>query len=377
VERLSELTARMQERAPPGRLAERALRALVMSRGSQQGAADFARSTRWIEAQQLGEIFSKAAVGSMTPTSQAELFSAVGQDLLALARPFSIFDRLRAGFRHVPARTQLVTQTGGAAGYWVDQYAEGGHAIPASALAFSRSPGLEERRVAAMVVADEELARVSMPSVDTTFATDLARALSATVDSAFLNPLVSGSPAAQPASVTSSGRIFTSSGSDLASIDADLELLATAVHDGGGDLTSSWWFMNDLTLTRLSRMRGSGGALAYPNLSIVGGTLMGLPVLASAHITRAGSPSPGATYLGLICPSRVWVTANDAVTISGSRYASIEMSSAPTMDASSGTGAASVPLWQVESVALKAVRYLGWQPTAGDGHAASLINVEY
>jgi hypothetical protein len=80
-----------------------------------------------------------------------------------------------------------------------------------------------------------------MPSVDLTIATDLARALAAVVDSAFLNPLVSGSPAAQPASVTSSGRIFASSGSDLASIDADLEVLATAVHDDGGDLGASYW----------------------------------------------------------------------------------------------------------------------------------------
>jgi hypothetical protein len=104
---------------------------------------------------------------------------------------------------------------------------------------------------------------------------------------------------------------------------------------------------------------------------------MGLPVLASANITRAGSPSPGATYLSLICPPRIWVTNNDGVTFSASRHALVEMSDQPTMDASSATAAAATSLWQTNSGAVKAVRYLGWQPTAGTGHAATLTNVEY
>jgi hypothetical protein len=173
--------------------------------------------------------------------NQAAIFVAFGQDLLALVQPLSIFGRLSAGFRRVPGLTQLTTQVGGATGYWVDAYQGGGAAVPTSALQFSRAPGIEERRVAALSVVTEELVRIAMPSVDLTIATDLARALAAVVDSAFLNPLVSGSPAAQPASVTSSGRIFASSGSDLASIDADLEVLATAVHDDGGDLGASYW----------------------------------------------------------------------------------------------------------------------------------------
>jgi Phage capsid family len=362
---------------PRGRLAGRFLKSIVISGGSFEVAAAYASAQRWTESGQIA-LACKAAVGAMTEGNASHLIAPIGQDLLALTAALSIFGRL-TGFRRIPPNTSLTSQTGGAAGFWGDAFQSGGAAVPVSRPTFSRFDGLDERRVSALSVVVEELVRVGMPDFEQTLATDLARALGAATDQAFLNPLSSGSPATSPASATSSGRIFTATGGVVTvdTIDADLERLIAALHDGGSDLTNATWCMNTLTATRLSRMRASGGARAYPDISAKGGTLMGLPVLTTGNILRDGSPSPGSTYLSLIDASRVWVTDRDEIDFRASRQAIIEMSDAPAQDSSSGTGAQQTSMWQVGSVALLATRWLNWQPAAGNGHAATLIGVEY
>jgi len=360
--------------APRGRLTGRFLKALAVAKGNFAGAAAYASAQRWIESETIAAT-CKAAVGAMGQTDQPELFRAIAQDLAAVVAPLSIVGRL-SGFRRIPPMTALVTQVGGAVGYWGDQFQSDGAGAPVSALAFSRFAGLAARRVTALAVVANELARSGTPDTDVTIATDLGRALGVALDTAFLNPLSSGSPSTSPASVTSTGRIFASTGASVTAIDDDLEMLVRAVHDGGSDLANATWVMNTLTAVRLAKLRSSG-ALAYPNVTARGGVLMGLPVLTSANIARFGSPSPGTTYLSLVDPSRIWLTSGDDAEFSASEQALIEQLDAPTQDASSGTAANQVSMFQTESVALKAVRRVGWQPTAGTSHAATLINVEY
>lgn len=365
----------MTTSAPRGRLAGRVLRSIVAGRGDVAAAVAFASAQKWDN----NELVAKAIVGSLTSDGVPHIAQAVAQDLLGLVPPFSVVARLQ-GFRRVPPRTSLVTQTNGAVGYWGDSYASGGAAIPASRGGFSRFAGIAERRVSALSVVTQELALSGTPGTDETIATDLARALGIAVDSAFLNPLSSGSPATSPASVTSSGRIFTATpgaSPTVDQVDADLEALIRALHDGGSDLTNATWCVNTLTATRLSRVRGTGGAPAYPGITAKGGVLLGLPCLTSPNIARAGSPSPGLSYLSLIDASRIWMTDRDEVAFSASTQALIEMLDNPVADASAGTPAQGVSMFQTSSVALKSTRYLNWQPAEGQGHAATLVNCEW
>jgi HK97 family phage major capsid protein len=360
---------------PNGLLANRFCKTLMLARGDLKAAEAYIASQRWLRADAILDA-TKAAIGAINPDSAPQLLAPIGQDLLALVRPLSIFERL-VGFRRIPPQTALLTQTNGAVGYWGDTYGGSGAATPASAPSFSRFNGINTQRVSSLVVVDNELVRVGVPDVELTIAGDSARGLSIATDVAFLNPLSSGSPATSPASATSSGRIFASSGSTLAQIDNDLGLLVQALIDGGSDLVNATWCLNTSSAVFLSKLRGSGGGLAFPSVNARGGNLMSLDVLTSGNILRAGSPSPGTSYLALVDASRIWRTSGDDIRFSSSRVASVEMVDGTTQDASSGTPATQTSMWQTESTALLATRYLAWQAAAGTGHAATLTNCEW
>jgi hypothetical protein len=359
---------------PHGRLAGRILKSLALA-GHFDGAAAYAASQSWTESDQIvGLLRSKAAVGGLNADNSSALHTAIGLDIAPLVTAASAVLRL-PGFRRVPPMTSLVTTSTGAVGYWSDVHQSSGNAVPPSALSFSRFAGLAPARVGALSVVSRELARVS--TAEETIVGDLTRALSKAVDQAFLNPFNSGSPSVGPASVTSSGRIFASSGSTLAQVDNDLGLLIDALTDGGSDLMNATFILHPKSATYLSRLRGSGGARAFPDISVKGGTLMGLPAIVTANIARAGSPSPGTSYLALVDATRVWLTSGDDVEVASSGHALIEMTDTTQQDASTGAGAQQVSTWQTESTAIKLTRRINWEPVEGTGHAATLTNLEW
>jgi HK97 family phage major capsid protein len=361
----------------PGRLLARYLKSVAVSQGDLISAAAYASSQRWVEASQIADVLNqKAAVGAMNSTSHAPIADAVGQDLAALVAPYSVVGRLQ-NFRRVPARTALVSQEAGATAFWGDSAQGQGAAIPVSSSAFSRFSGIAQKRVSAISVITDELARSGTPDAEATIAADLGRAIGVALDRAFLDPYTSGSPSTAPASVTASGRIFAASASTIDGIDSDLEKLVAALYDAGSDLTSAVFVLNTLSAARLSRMRGSSGAPAYPQINARGGVLLGFPVLTTSNVPRAGSPSPGATTAHLIDPSRIWLTDTGAAEFDFSRAAVVEMDNAPSADASTGTGASTVSMFQTDSVACKATRWIGWQPITGQSHAATLSGCEW
>ncbi len=366
----------MTTSSKPGRLTARYIRSLTVAKGDVRAAAAYAAGQRWIESKQIADLFEKTAVGAMNSTSDAGLVDPIGQDVAALVRPFSVVAQLRERFRLVPPRTNVVSQTAGSVATWGDPFQSGGRAIAVSASSFSRVT-LSEKRVAAFSVVTDELLLSGAPEVDALIAADFGRAIGSKVDWSFLNPFESGSPAEAPASITASGRIFTASAGTIDGIDSDLEKLIAALSDGGSDLVNAAFVVNSITAARLARMRGSSGAPAYPKISAKGGELLGLPVLVTSNIPRSGSPFPGATTLSLVDPSRVWMTDRDRIEVSMSKIATVEMDSLPTADASSGTGASTVSMFQTDSHAIKAVRWIGWQPVAGTSHAATLVGCEW
>lgn len=356
-------------------LAVRIVKSLAIADGDVKAAAAYAQSQRWSNSDEVAE-YVRSAVSASTPSSDPGIVGAVGADLAALAVPFSAVLRMQ-NFRRVPAKVSLISQTGGATAYWGDYYQSGGSAVAPSALAFSRQNPMQYLRVSAISVITKELAKTSDPAAEEAIGRDLGRAIGIAVDQAFLDPFTSGSPATRPASVTASGRLFAASASTLDGIDSDLEKLVTALHDNGSNLDNAVWVLNTLSATRLARMRGSSGAPAYPGVTVRGGMLMGLPVLVTGNIPRSGSPSPGATNVHLIDPSRIWYVDSGAGSVETSDVADVHMDSAPTGDASSGTASTVVNLYQTDSVGLKLTRWLNWSPVAGQSHAATLTAVEW
>jgi HK97 family phage major capsid protein len=361
----------------PGLLTKRYLQALTVADGAGgRAAAAYCKAQNGSRWQELADLFAtKAAVPAMDATAHPALSDPVSQDFAALVAQFSVVAALMPSFRRVPLNVNCISQTAGATAYWSDFYQSSGAAIPLSASSLTNS-SLQPLRLSALSVITKDLLRASTLETDTLVANDLGRAAAAKLDWGFLDPTTSGSPAEAPASISASGRMFAAAAGTVDGIDADLEKLLAALSDNGSSLENVVFVMNTMSAARLSRMRGSSGAPAYPGMTAKGGTLLGFRCLATSHIPRVGSPSPGASYVFAVDPSRVWV-GTGGVEISTSDAAIVEMDNAPSSDSSSGTGANAVSLWQTESLAVKSVQYINWKPVAGQSHVATLTGVEW
>jgi hypothetical protein len=157
-------------------------------------------------------------------------------------------------------------------------------------------------------------------------------------------------------------------------VDADLRLLVNALSDGGSNLVNAAWVLHPKTGAYLGSLRGTGGSPSYPGLGVKGGTLLGLPALTTQAIGLTGSPQE--SFIVLVDPSRIWFV-DDGATFRASKTTSIEMSSAPTSDSATGTGAASVSMWQVESTAILSTSYLNWKTVDNTSAAVVLTRCNF
>jgi HK97 family phage major capsid protein len=365
MERLGDLTARMKESAPPGRMAGRFFKALAVARGNLELAAAYAEKQRWVESGTFASIHKSgvAALGS-----EATIYYAVGQDIQALAAKTSAMRQL-PGFRRIPDNVNCVTATTGATAYFGAE----GAAAPMSALAFQRS-SLTGIRINALSAVTQELAEAS--DSEMIIAADHARALAEKIDASFFDPENQGSPEVLPKSITADAPQFVSSGSAVTNVDTDLRLLVASMVNGGSNLVNAVWCMSPITGAHLGSLRGSGGSPSYPGIGALGGTLLGLPAITTAGIARAGSPSPGRSYLCLVDASRIWLV-DRGITFRASTQATLEMSDVPTGNAVTPTATSQVSMWQTDSIALLSSSHLNWKAVTNSSAAAVLTGVEY
>ncbi len=216
---------------------------------------------------------------------------------------------------------------------------------------------LEPLSVIAMLVATAELLRSSAPSAENVLARDMAAATVLAMDEAFVDPSNAGTPAAKPAAITNGASAYTihSSGASLSQIDGDLALMIEALSDYGSDMTLTAFVLRPRTALFLSLLRGSGGALAFPQLSVKGGTLAGLPAIVSAASpSSVGSPAEGGS-IALVDAGQVLVADDGGGAFDVSRNATIAMEDAP------GSPSVMVSMFQTDSIAIRTRRYVNWQ----------------
>ena len=351
----------------PGRLTARYLKALVVARGRNVDAAAYASSQRWLEGEQIARIL-KAGV-SATNTGDTGFLHPVAQDFAALIRPLTLIGRMQ-NFRRIPPNVNCITQNTGAVASWLSE----GAPLPLSALTIARE-SLVPIRLAAIAVTTNELALLSDPNSESIILADLAAAVVERMDKSFADPENKGSPEVQPRSITYDAQKFVSSGSDIASIVADLQLLANALNDGGSDLQNATFVLNPRTATYLAGLRGTTGGPVFPGFGIRGGELLGLPALVSGSVVRTGSPQE--TFIALIDPSRVWLTESDRIELATSRTADLVMDDAPAMNSVVPTSTSVVSMWSTESVAMRAAQFLNWKPVTNASASSVLTGVAY
>lgn len=324
-----------------GRTTGRLMRALALSDGNYEASIAFSEAQNWIEKNAIVEVL-KAGVGGLTSGSLPSANEAVA-DFLAALRPYSILSRLER-VRKVPSRVRTIAFGAGATAYVVGERQN----IPMSKAALDGLT-VEPKKIAALTVATNELLNSQAQGVDQSIADDLAAAVGEAEDAAFFLPTVAGS-------ILNGAPNAASAGATIANIDTDLQKAVELLLAAGGKLQDAMWVLSPEAAAKVGGLRGTGGALAFPDLGPNGGQLLKLPAITSE---RADG------YLGLIDQRGVLTNSDVTTQISLARNTTIQMSDSPTNAPTAPVQF--VSMFTTESTAFKAVLLRGWQTRAGAG----------
>jgi HK97 family phage major capsid protein len=309
----------------------------------------------------LADLMQKAAVsgGTTTDTTWAGPLVQYNQfagDFIEFLRPKTIIGQFGVGaipaLRTVPFNIHIRGQTSGGQGYWVGQ----GKARPLSKADFNDTY-LGWSKAAAIAVLSEDLLRFSNPSAEALVRDALSEAIIGRLDTDFVDPTKIAVANVSPASITNGSTTHHSAGATAADCRADI---ATAM---GGFITANIspdaavWIMQSTTALQLSLLRNAFGQKEFPDITLKGGILEGVPVVTSQYVPNES----GGAMLILVNATDIWLADDGAVTIDASREASLEMSDAPANDSGAPMAAQMVSMFQTNSVALRAERFINWQ----------------
>jgi HK97 family phage major capsid protein len=314
----------------------------------------------------LGDIMHKAAVagGTTTDATWAGPLTAYVQfagDFIEYLRPKTIigqFGQANGNYgdypslRMVPFNVHIRGQTSGGQGYWVGQ----GKAKPLSKLDFNDTY-LGWSKAAAISVLSEDLLRFSNPSAELLVRDALGEAIIGRLDIDFVDPTKIAVANVSPASITHGSTTTHSAGATAADCRQDIAVAMGGFIAANISPDSAVWIMQSTTALQLSLLRNAFGQKEFPEITLKGGILEGVPVITSQYVPNES----GGAMMILANASDIWLADDGNVTIDASREASLEMSDAPANDASAPTAAQMVSMFQTNSVALRAERFINWQ----------------
>jgi|GEM_PF-107580 len=277
-------------------------------------------------------------------------------DFAAFLRPATIlgkFGTLANGvqypsLRRVPFRERLISQTGGGEGYWV------GEAKPKPLTKFDfAGTTLTPLKVANIAILTMENVRSSNPSSEMIVRDSLRDALVATQDVGFIDPTNGGTSDVKPAAISNGAPAIASTGTDADAVRLDIRALFQKFIDADNPPEQGVFVMSTTNALALTIMLNALGQREFPGMTMMGGMLEGIPVIASR---RAG------TYVTLMNASDIYEADDGDVAIDMSMEASVEMLDGSLIqDADAGTGTSLVSLWQNNLVGLRAERTINWK----------------
>lgn len=349
--------------------------ALGAARGNLMQAKEIA-ANRFADNAELN-VAIKAAVAAGTttdPTWAAPLvdsYQRFAGDFVEFLRPQTILGKFGTGsipsLRQVPFNISIPSQVTGGDGYWTGQ----GKAKPLTKFEFG-DVKLGFNKVANIAVLTEELLRLSNPSAEVLVRDALADALKARLDIDFVDPAKAEVANVSPASITNGLTAIPSSGNDAAAVRADIAAMFLVFITANNTPTNGVFIMSAVRALSLSQMRNPLGQKEFPEITMLGGTLEGLPVIVSQYIAN--------DLVVLANASDILLADDGMVSIDASREATLEMLDAALLQNSgTGTGAAAgtmVNMFQTNSVALRAERWITWKRRR-TGSVALLNSVEW
>ena len=349
------VTVSVKDNLAPGQEFARYAKCLAMAQGDPWRAEQIA-TKQFPDNPRIHNVLKAAvAAGTTTGTTWAAPlvdYQDFAGDFLTFLRPMTILGKFGQNgipaLRSVPFNIKIKGQTSGGGAGWVGE----GKAKPVTKFDFNEV-NLGWAKLAAICVLSDELIRFSSPSADMLVRDSLAEALVARKDQDFIDPAKAAVAGVSPASITNGVTAVTASGTDEAAVRADVKAIMTKFIDAKLSLSQGVWVMHPSMALTLAMMTNALGQPAFPGITMTGGVFFGMPVIPSEHVAS--------TTIVLTSASDIYL-AEDAVMIDASKEASIEMSDAPTGDASTPTGATSlVSMWQSNSTAIRVEQYTNWQ----------------
>lgn len=277
-------------------------------------------------------------------------------DFVEYVRPRTIVGRFGVDgipdLRRVPFNVHIRGQTSGGQGYWV------GQSKPKPVTSWDYNDVyLSYAKVANIAVLSEELMRFSNPAAEGLVRDELANALIERMDIDFVDPDKAAEANVSPASISNGVVAIASSGVDAAAIREDVASALSTFIDASISATGAVWIMSATVALRLSLMRNALGQKEFPDITMSGGIFEGLPVITSEHVP---TPTAGSYVLLVSCPN-VWLSDDGNVVVEASREASLQMLDNPTNDSDTPTPTTLVSMFQTNSVAIKAERWINWK----------------
>jgi hypothetical protein len=119
----------------------------------------------------------------------------------------------------------------------------------------------------------------------------------------------------------------------------------------GGELSKAVVLLSSGNAHGLALRSGANGSPVFPGLTVQGGTLAGLPAVASEAL---------GDQLIVLDATRLLVADDQGMSVEFSRHASVAMSDVPTQHAGTGTPATVTSMWQTNSIAIRIDRHVSW-----------------
>ena len=311
--------------------------------------------------------FVKAAVPAATTTQSTWASPLVDPTNLAgefieFLRPATIIGKFGTdgipSLRRIPFNVRIIEQTVGGTGYWV------GPGAPKPLTAFGYAPVTNAiTKVAAITVLTDELIRLSSPSADMLARDGLRDALVERIDRDFVDPAEAGTANVQPASITNGLVALSSAGTSADNARTDLANLLSTFIEANINPTSVVLIMPATLALALSVQVNSLGQPEFPGLSMSGGRLNGIPVITSQYAANA---SGGGNLVIAVNAQDIFLSDDGQVTIDASREASLQMLDNPTNNSATANPTTMVSMWQTNSVALRAERFINWSKRRTD-----------
>jgi HK97 family phage major capsid protein/HK97 family phage prohead protease len=316
--------------------------------------AEVARSKGWgedIEAvlRMPQDIVQRAAVAVGTTTDAVwaaplVTLNNLTAEFIELLYAASIVNRI-PGLTRVPFNIKVPREVTGAGANWVGE----GKPKPVSAMAFD-SVTLTFNKIAGIVPITVELMRFSSPSAETLIRNSLVQAITKLVDTTFLDPAVAAVTGVSPASVTNGVTAIPSTGTTPEALRTDLYTLLSTYAVANQSTDGLVLVMRSSLALGIGMSRNAFGQKEFPDMTKDGGTLEGIPVVASQNV-------PSGTVIAINAPM-ILMADDGGVDFSVSTEASLQMDSAPDSPASATT--VMVSLWQHNMVGIRAERFITW-----------------